>query len=116
MDVQALALKKLALYLDPGVYPNGFLWQVGLVYSEVPGGAAVLKPYLERCVRGLRRRGEEGRGWLSGMVAGGGDFGWVLWRVWDRVERAGGGEGGDGAKGGDSVVAVRRDDTDLGVV
>lgn len=117
--MQALALKKLALYLDPAIYPNGFLWQVSMVYSEVPGGAEVLRPYLEKCIRGLKRRGEEGRAWLGGMVASGGDFGWVLWREWDRVERAVGGEAGDGGKGGgggDGMVVVRRDNTDLGVV
>lgn len=113
-EVQSLALKKLALYIDPRIYPDGFLWQVSMVYSEVPGGAEVLRPYLERCIRGLERRGEEGRGWLSGMVAGGGDFGWVLWRECERVERAvgrgewDGGEGGDGGAGGDGMVVVKR--------
>lgn len=111
-EVQTLALKKLALYIDPGIYPDGFLWQVSMVYSEVPGGAEVLRPYLERCIRGLERRGEEGRGWLSGIVANGGDFGWVLWRECERVEGAAGrgewDDGESGGSGGDGMVVVKR--------
>lgn len=48
------------------------------------------------------------------MVADGGDFGWVLWRECERVERVAvrgewdGGESGDGGGGGDGMVVVKR--------
>lgn len=109
-EVQTLALRKMALYIDPGVHPDGFLSQVSMVYSEVPGGREVLKPFMERCIRGLERSGEEGRRWLSWMVSRGGDFAWLLWRERERVVgRTGGedGDGGDGGAGGDDMVAVR---------
>ena len=79
-EVQALALKKMTHYLDPMAYPEGFLWQVSLIYEEVPGSAQILHPYLKRALGQIERKGEDGRGLIQAYIQQGGEFAEAVWR------------------------------------